>query len=219
VVRIAHDGTRAGWAVKDGWDKPTIKVRALNVTWKEVVRDLERAIEFDQSQLFKKVYTEEFGTPGGEPFGLLLGDYVVQHKPSADHPHDDLSALSAISQVAAGAFAPFITSVHPSFFDLTSWISNHDASRSGRSWFPGFASTKESARATAARSASGRRYGSSRSKTAALLCGDVTAPRESTSKCSRRNSESGSSSGEAASRARNNDSHESMRHIESRSDS
>src|SRR3546814_1422745 len=49
------------------------------IGWPEVCRDLERAIEFDQSQLFSKIYSEEFGMPGGEPFGVLIGDYEVQH--------------------------------------------------------------------------------------------------------------------------------------------
>jgi len=57
-----------------------IKIRILNLSWAELCRDLERAIEFDQSQLFSKVYSEEFGTPGGEPFGVLIGDYDVQHR-------------------------------------------------------------------------------------------------------------------------------------------
>ena len=52
-----------------------VKVRVLSASWKQLARDLDRAIEFDQSQLFTKVYSDEFGTPGGEPFGVLLGDY------------------------------------------------------------------------------------------------------------------------------------------------
>jgi type VI secretion system protein ImpD len=95
-----------------------VKIRMLSVSWKDLARDLERAIEFDQSQLFRKVYSEEFGTPGGEPFGVLLGDYQLHHRPGPGHPVDDLGALTAISQVAAAAFAPFIGGVHPSFFGL-----------------------------------------------------------------------------------------------------
>ncbi|MBL8793332.1 MAG: type VI secretion system contractile sheath large subunit [Planctomycetia bacterium] len=98
-----------------------IKVRVLSVSWAELARDAERALEFDQSQLFRKVYSEEFGTPGGEPFSLLLGDYEVRHRLSADHPIDDLSLLDSISHVAAGAFAPFIAGAHPSLLDLTSF--------------------------------------------------------------------------------------------------
>ena len=69
-----------------------VKIRVLTAGWKELVRDLERAIEFDQSQLFRKVYSDEFGTPGGEPFGLLLGDYEIWPRPSAAHPLDDIGS-------------------------------------------------------------------------------------------------------------------------------
>lgn len=95
-----------------------VKIRVLSVSWKEIARDLERAIEFDQSQLFHKVYSDEFGMPGGEPFGLLLGDYEIRPHPSAEHPVDDVAALERISQVAAAAFAPFVAGVHPSMFGL-----------------------------------------------------------------------------------------------------
>lgn len=95
-----------------------VKIRALSVAWNELARDLERAIEFDQSQLFRKVYGDEFGLAGGEPFGLLLGDYEIHPRPSADHPVDDVSALAAVAQVAAAAFAPFVAGVHPSMFGL-----------------------------------------------------------------------------------------------------
>ena len=84
-----------------------VKIRVLSVTWKDLALDLERAIEFDQSQVFRKVYNDEFGTPGGEPFGVLLGDYQLHHRPMPGHPVDDVGALTAISQVSAAAFAPF----------------------------------------------------------------------------------------------------------------
>jgi type VI secretion system protein ImpD len=99
----------------------SIKIRVLNVSWAELVQDQDRALEFDQSQLFRKVYEDEFGHAGGEPFGVLLGDYEIHLRPTADHPYDDLEALSKISGVAAAAFAPFITGVHPSFFGLDSF--------------------------------------------------------------------------------------------------
>ena len=95
-----------------------IKVRVLNVSWKELARDAERAIEFDQSQLFRKIYEEEFGTAGGEPFGVLLGDYEIHPWPSAEHPVDDLATLEAVSHVAAAAFAPFVAAIHPSLLGL-----------------------------------------------------------------------------------------------------
>jgi type VI secretion system ImpC/EvpB family protein len=96
----------------------SVKIKVLNASWGELVADQNRALEFDQSQLFRKVYEGEFGQPGGEPFGVLLGDYEIHYRPAAGHPYDDLGALSKIGSVAAAAFAPFIAGVHPSFFGL-----------------------------------------------------------------------------------------------------
>jgi type VI secretion system ImpC/EvpB family protein len=99
-----------------------VKIRVLNVSWKELTRDLTvRSLEFDQSQLFRKVYSEEFGAPGGEPFGVLLGDYEIRHKMSADHPYNDVETLGAIAGVAAAAFAPFIAASHPTLLELGSF--------------------------------------------------------------------------------------------------
>jgi type VI secretion system protein ImpD len=102
-------------------ENDSVKIRVLNVSWSELVQDQDRALEFDQSQLFRQVYEAEFGHPGGEPFGVLLGDYQIRHRPSYEHPYNDLEALSKISGVAAAAFAPFIAGVHPSFFGLDSF--------------------------------------------------------------------------------------------------
>jgi type VI secretion system protein ImpD len=95
-----------------------LKIRVLNVSWKELARDIERAIEFDQSQLFQKIYSGEFGTPGGEPFCVLLGDYEVRPRPCAEHQIDDVAVLTGISHVAAAAFAPFVAGVHPAMFGV-----------------------------------------------------------------------------------------------------
>jgi type VI secretion system ImpC/EvpB family protein len=102
-------------------DGANVKVRVLSATWKELARDQDRALEFDQSQLFRKVYSDEFGTPGGEPFGLLVGDYDVTHRPFPDHPTDDIAALRGIASVSAAAFAPFICGVDPRFLELDSF--------------------------------------------------------------------------------------------------
>jgi type VI secretion system protein ImpD len=110
------------YLVREAESGEEIKVRILNVNWVEICKDLERAIEFDQSQLFSKVYSEEFGMPGGEPFGVLIGDYEVQHRRTRDHPTDDLAALQAISGVAAAAFSPFIVGCSPGFLGLDSFM-------------------------------------------------------------------------------------------------
>jgi type VI secretion system protein ImpC len=93
----------------------SLKLRVLNVTKRELLRDLTRAVEFDQSQLFKQIYENEFGTPGGEPYGALIGDYEW-----TSHP-DDIEALRLISNVAAGAFAPFISGVGAGMFGFQNW--------------------------------------------------------------------------------------------------
>lgn len=95
-----------------------IKLKVLDISWAEVSRDIGKALEFDHSQLFHKIYSDEYGTPGGEPFGILIGDYAISHKPSVSHKHDDIATLHGISQIAAASFAPFITSASPELFGL-----------------------------------------------------------------------------------------------------
>ena len=80
----------------------SLKLRVMNWSKRELHRDLTRATEFDQSQLFKKIYESEFGTPGGQPYGALIGDYEF-----TNHP-EDVDTLRLVSNVAAAAFAPFI---------------------------------------------------------------------------------------------------------------
>lgn len=99
----------------------SIKIKVLDISWDEVVKDIDRALEFDQSQLFQKVYSEEYGTPGGEPYGVLIGDYEISHKISKRHKRDDIATLEGISQVAAAAFAPFIAAASYELFGLDSF--------------------------------------------------------------------------------------------------
>jgi type VI secretion system ImpC/EvpB family protein len=106
------------YLVDQGDESDGVKIRMMHLTWRELVRDQERALEFDQSQLFRKVYGEEFGTPGGEPYGMLLGDYEVSHRIGPAHPTDDMAALGGIAGVAAAAFAPFIVAADPSLLGL-----------------------------------------------------------------------------------------------------
>lgn len=106
------------YLVRQATDAKNVKIKLLDISWNEVVKDMSRAIEFDQSQLFHKVYSEEYGTPGGEPYGVILGDYEVSHRPSARHPHDDIATLQSISEVAAAAFTPFIAAASCELFGL-----------------------------------------------------------------------------------------------------
>ncbi len=92
-----------------------LKIRVLNMTKRELNRDLTKAVEFDQSQLFKKIYENEFGTPGGEPYGALIGDYEW-----TNHP-DDIESLRLVSNVAAASFAPFISAAGAGMFGFDDW--------------------------------------------------------------------------------------------------
>jgi len=94
---------------------PMLKIRVLNCSKRELLRDLQRAPEFDQSAIFKKVYEEEFGVFGGEPFGALIGDYYF-----GKHP-EDIELLEKMSQVAAAAHAPFIAAAAPDLLGLDSF--------------------------------------------------------------------------------------------------
>lgn len=96
----------------------SILVRILSVTWREIQRDFERAVEFDSSHLFKKIYEQEFGTAGGLPFSVMIGDYAVQPRPTADHPFDDMAILGQLAGVAAAAFCPFVCGASPSMFGV-----------------------------------------------------------------------------------------------------
>ncbi|HEV2178781.1 MAG TPA: type VI secretion system contractile sheath large subunit [Gemmatimonadaceae bacterium] len=92
-----------------------LKIKILNVGKKDLLRDLQRAPEFDQSALFKKVYEEEYGVFGGAPFGALVGDYEFEKS------GQDIELLEKIAQVAAASHAPFITGTSPEMLNLESF--------------------------------------------------------------------------------------------------
>ncbi len=92
-----------------------LKIRILNASKKDLLRDLQRAPEFDQSAMFKKVYEEEYGIFGGEPFGALVGDYEF-----SKHP-EDLELLEKVSQVAASAHAPFLSAASSELLNMPSF--------------------------------------------------------------------------------------------------
>lgn len=100
---------------------PRIKLRVLDIRWAEICRDLERALEFDRSHLFRKIYEDEFGMPGGEPYGLLIGDYQIVHKRGLGRSTDDVAAVQELSRIAAAAFAPLLLGAAPEIFGLDSF--------------------------------------------------------------------------------------------------
>ncbi|MGA7316818.1 MAG: type VI secretion system contractile sheath large subunit [Silvibacterium sp.] len=92
-----------------------LKIKVLNASKRELLKDLQRAPEFDQSALFKKVYEEEFGVFGGAPFAALLGDYEFGRGP------EDVELLERISNVASAAHAPFMSAASSDLLNLTSY--------------------------------------------------------------------------------------------------
>jgi type VI secretion system protein ImpC len=92
-----------------------LKLKVLNISKRDLFKDLDKAVEFDQSQTFKKLYENEFGSPGGEPYGALIGDYEF-----TNHP-EDIELLSKMSNVSAAAFAPFVAAADPSLFGFNAW--------------------------------------------------------------------------------------------------
>jgi type VI secretion system protein ImpC len=88
------------------------KIRMLNISKRELFKDLDKAVEFDQSQIFKKMYEAEFGTAGGEPYGAMIGDFEF-----TNHP-EDIDLLMKMSNVAAASFCPFISAVGAEMFGL-----------------------------------------------------------------------------------------------------
>jgi type VI secretion system protein ImpC len=93
----------------------SLKIRMLNVSKKDLLKDLEKASEFDQSALFKAVYESEYGMYGGSPYGALIGDYEFGRHPQ------DMSLLERISNVAAAAHAPFISAAAPQLYGWDSF--------------------------------------------------------------------------------------------------
>jgi type VI secretion system protein ImpC len=92
-----------------------LKLKVLNISRRELTNDLENAVEFDQSEIFKKVYEGEYGQLGGEPYGLLVGDYEF------GRGRDDVMTLRKMSGVAAAAHAPFIAASSAGMFGWQSY--------------------------------------------------------------------------------------------------
>lgn len=94
-----------------------LKIRVLNISKKDLGKTLKKfkGTAWDQSPLFKKLYEEEYGQFGGEPYGCLVGDYYFDHSPP------DVELLGEMSKVCAAAHAPFISAVSPTVMQMDSW--------------------------------------------------------------------------------------------------
>ncbi|MCG7954847.1 MAG: type VI secretion system contractile sheath large subunit, partial [Candidatus Thiodiazotropha endolucinida] len=94
-----------------------LKIRVMNISKKELGKNLKKfkGTAWDQSPIFKKVYEEEYGQFGGEPYGCLVGDYHFDHSPP------DVELLNGMAQIAASAHAPFIAGAAPTVMQMDSW--------------------------------------------------------------------------------------------------
>lgn len=113
--KLESSWTGLQYLVKNTSTSANLKIKVMNVTKDELVRDFQSALEFDQSSMFKKVYEEEFGTFGGAPFGALIGDYQISRQPT------DMYFIEQMSHIAAAAHAPFISAASPELFGLESY--------------------------------------------------------------------------------------------------
>ena len=95
----------------------TLKVKVLNVSKNEIQKSLKKfkGTAWDQSPLFKKLYENEYGTAGGEPYGAIVGDFYFSHSVQ------DIEILKGIAQISSAAHAPFISSADPEIMNLDSW--------------------------------------------------------------------------------------------------
>jgi type VI secretion system protein ImpC len=94
-----------------------LKIRVLNLSKKDLARMLRKfkGTSWDVSPLFKKIYEEEYGTPGGEPYGCLIGDYYFDHTPQ------NVDMLESMAKIVAAAHAPFISAAAPSLMNMDTW--------------------------------------------------------------------------------------------------
>ena len=94
-----------------------LKIRVMNISKKEMHKTLKRfkGAAWDQSPIFKRIYEEEYGQLGGEPYGALIADYAFDHSPP------DVEALGELGKIAAAAHAPVLTAAAPSLFQMENW--------------------------------------------------------------------------------------------------
>jgi len=115
----ALEGTWRGLAhlVNNTETDEKLKIRIFNISKKDLGKTIKKfkGTAWDQSPLFKKMYEDEFGMPGGQPFGALVGDYHFDHTPP------DVEILAGMGQIAAAAHAPFIAGAAPSTLNMDSW--------------------------------------------------------------------------------------------------
>lgn len=98
-----------------------IKIKLLDVSWDLLSKDLNYSLDFDQSQIFKKIYDQQLDTPGGEPFGLLIGDYYIDHRGVSNDGIKHLDTIESMAKISSFSFVPFVTAANSSLFEVESF--------------------------------------------------------------------------------------------------
>jgi len=115
-----------------------VRLKLLDIGFDEIAHDLDRALEYEHSQLYFKIHSNEFDQPGGEPFGLLLGDYKIDPQQRMR-----IDTLQRLSQIAAAAFAPFVCATQLDATDPAHADSVMTALREGTSRWPDYAALRQ----------------------------------------------------------------------------
>jgi endonuclease G len=113
--KLERTWQRLNYLVMNCETSASLKLKVLNVSKHELMVDFDEARGFEQSHIFNKMCDEEYGTAGGEPYGLIIGDYEFTNRAI------DVFVLKEMSKVAAAAFAPFISAASPQFFGFDDW--------------------------------------------------------------------------------------------------
>jgi type VI secretion system protein ImpC len=92
-----------------------LKIKVFNISKKDILKDFTKQNDWEQATIFKKIYEEEYGTLGGQPYGCLIGDYEITRHP------EDMQLLTNMSNVAAASHAPFLTAASPTLFNWESF--------------------------------------------------------------------------------------------------
>ena len=115
----ALEGTWRGlsYLVNNTETDETLKIRVFDISKNDLAKTIKKykGVAWDQSPLFKKLYEEEYGSPGGEPYGCIVGDYSFDHSPP------DVEILNGMAQISAAAHSPFISAAAPSLMNMDSW--------------------------------------------------------------------------------------------------
>jgi type VI secretion system protein ImpD/type VI secretion system protein ImpC len=123
LQRLEGSWRGLAWFVRGFEPRKHLRFAVLNASWRDLERDIARANEFDQSNVFRFIYESEFGRAGGDPFGLLVIDHELRHRPRTRAavdaaPVDDVSLMSALASIAAAAFVPIVLGAAPALLGV-----------------------------------------------------------------------------------------------------